>query len=203
VNRQEAAEALALLRKVVGQARDDTTLQNWGVIWMLHAVTNGAGFALTSVLMWQGYETPWPYALLWSAILPVNILSIFFLKSRTAGARTFIETQIWVIWLTFIATVILTGLLNHVSGFRVFTLGPILAVLSAFAFSMMGGVMGRRWFWVAGLFALGSVSMAAWPRWQFIILAGLWSGCQFTAGILLHTAKLRRVRSEPEHPRLV
>ena len=36
MDREQAVEALQLLRRVVGQARDDTTLQNWGVIWMVH-----------------------------------------------------------------------------------------------------------------------------------------------------------------------
>ena len=44
MDRAQAVEALELLRRVVGQARDDTTLQNWGVIWMLHGFTNGLGF---------------------------------------------------------------------------------------------------------------------------------------------------------------
>ena len=44
MNREEATQALELLRSVVSQARDDTALQNWGVIWIVHAVTNGAAF---------------------------------------------------------------------------------------------------------------------------------------------------------------
>jgi hypothetical protein len=58
MNRQEAVEALELLRKVVSQARDDTKLQNWGVIWMVHGVTNGAAFLATNFLMWKGTVTP-------------------------------------------------------------------------------------------------------------------------------------------------
>ena len=86
MDRAQAVEALELLRRVVGQARDDTTLQNWGVIWMLHGFTNGLGFVGTNILMWRGYETPWPYVMLWGVILPVNMGSIFLLKSR-AGRR--------------------------------------------------------------------------------------------------------------------
>ena len=193
MNRQEALEALALLRKVVSQARDDTTLQNWGVIWMVHGVTNAAAFLATNFLMRQGHLSPWPYVTLWSAVLVFNIPSIFLLKSRTAGARTFVENMIWLIWLTFIATVALTGLSNHLSGFKVFTLGPVVGILSVFSFSMMGGLMGKKWFVVAGVFALASLAMALYPAWQFVILGLVWGSCQFTAGLMMHRARRRRV----------
>src|SRR4051812_32988258 len=98
MEREEAIEALALLRRVVSQARDDTALQNWGAIWLLHAATNFCGFFATNLLLRAGHETPWPYAALWSAILTVNLGSIFLLKSSAAGVRSFIESQIWVIW---------------------------------------------------------------------------------------------------------
>src|SRR5215831_18837437 len=98
MDRKEAVEALELLRRVVGPARDDTTLQNWGEIWMVHAVTNGAGFILTNVLVWRVYESLWPYAGLWTVVLTVNMSSIFLLKAQPAGAWTFFEIMIWLIW---------------------------------------------------------------------------------------------------------
>ena len=50
MDREEATRALELLRQVVTQARDDTALQNWGRIWMIHAFTNGGGFVATNLL---------------------------------------------------------------------------------------------------------------------------------------------------------
>ncbi len=193
MDRDQAVEALQLLRRVVGQARDDTTLQNWGAIWMLHAFTNGLGFVATNVLLWRGYETPWAYAGLWAVILPINIGTIFLLKSHPAGAWTFFESMIWLIWMTFIGAVILTGLVNHLAGFRVMQLGPIIAVLSASAFSMMGGMMGRKWFLGAALFGLTAMAMAAFPRWQFVILGVTWAVVQFIAGAILHAQRKRRL----------
>jgi hypothetical protein len=193
MNRQEAVEALELLRKVVSQARDDTTLQNWGVIWMVHGVVNAGAFTATNFLMWRGYESPWPYVALWSAVLLFNIPSIFLLKSRTAGARTFVENMIWLIWTTFIGTVALTGLANHLSGFKVFTLGPVIGILSTFGFSMMGGLMGKKWFLLAAVFALASLVMAVLPDWQFVILGSVWGISQFAAGFLMDRARRRRL----------
>ena len=193
MNRDEAADALLLLRKVVGRARDDTTLQNWGVIWMLHSVTNSGGFTGTQLLLWEGVTARWVYATFWSVILTINIGSIFLLKSKTAGARTFIETQIWTIWLSFVAGVTLTGLVNWLGGFEIFALGPVIAILSAIAFAMMGGVMGRGWFGVAALFAVLAPVMALLPHWQFILLGAMWGVCQLVGGMHMHRQKRRRL----------
>ncbi len=204
MDREEATQALELLRRVVSQARDDTTLQNWGVIWMFHGVTNAVGFIATNLLMWRGHVEPWPYVVMWGGILTVNIVSIFLLKSNSAGARTFIENQIWLIWLSFIVAVVLTALVNHLSGFKVFTLGPIVGVLSAFGFAMMGGVMGKRWFWGTVIFGVAAIAMALAPGWQFIILGATWGVLQVGAGVFLHRAKLHRLAAgAAPAPRLV
>ena len=193
MDREQAVEALELLRRVVGQARDDTTLQNWGVIWMLHGFTNGLGFIGTNILMWRGYESPWPYVMLWAVILPVNMASIFLLKSHEAGAWTFFESMIWLIWTTFIGAALLASVANYLLGFRIERLGLVVAVLSVYGFSMMGGMMGKRWFLGAGLFAAGAVAMGAFPSWQFIILGITWAVVQFVAGATLHAQRKRRL----------
>jgi hypothetical protein len=193
MEREQAVEALELLRRVVGQARDDTTLQNWGVIWMIHAVTNGLGFLATNILVWRGYQSLWPYVLLWAILLPINIGSVFFLKAHPAGAWTFFESMIWLIWTSFIGAVVLTALAGLISGFQIMELGTAVAVLSAFAFAMMGGMMGRRWFLATGLFILAALLAAAFPNWQFVIVGATWAIVQFIAGAVLHRERKRRL----------
>jgi hypothetical protein len=198
MDREQAVEALALLRRVVGQARDDTTLQNWGVIWMLHGFTNGVGFVGTNILMWRGHESPWPYVMLWAVILPVNMASIFLLKSNQAGAWTFFESMIWLIWTTFTGVALVATVANYLAGFRIDQLGLIVAVLSAYAFSMMGGMMGKKWFLGAGVFAAAALAMGVFPRWQFVILGVAWAIVQFVAGTVLHRQRKRRLAAGAE-----
>jgi hypothetical protein len=204
MNREEATRALEVLRAVVSQARDDTALQNWGVIWILHGITNGAGFIATNYLFLRGIEEPWPYAAMWGVILTVNIGSIFLLKKRRAGARSFVETQIWSIWLTFIGAVILLSILNHVMGLRAFYLGPVIGVLAAAAFSMMGALMGRRWYFATAVFSLAAICMAILPRVQFLVLGIVWGIAQTAAGIRLQRERQAKLaRGEADGPRLV
>lgn len=204
MDREEATRALEVLRKVVTQARDDTALQNWGVIWMLHAITNGAGFVTTNVLIWEGYLEPPIYVALWGGILSFNLVSIFVLKKRRAGARSFVETQLWAIWTTFIGAVSLIAVLNHVMALRTFFLGPVIGVLAATCFSFMGSVMGTRWYIATAVFAAAAIAMGLLPDAQFVILGVVWGAMQFLGGAMLHRERRRQVAAGADRgPRLV
>jgi hypothetical protein len=204
MNREEANQALDLIRRVVAQARDDSALQNWGIIWMLHAFTNGGGFAATHWLWTQGHRTPGPYALLWAVVLTFNIVSIFVLKrGQTAGARSFIERQIWAIWTTFIAGMVLVALINWLLGLDRLFLPAVACVLFGTAFSMMGALMGRIWFAVAAAFALAALGITQVPDHAFNILSAVWFVTQFGGGFALHRARVRRLAAGGTGARLV
>jgi hypothetical protein len=202
MERNEAQEALALLRKVVDRARDDSALQNWGMIWMLHAVTNGGGFIATSVMLSRG-RSDWPsYAVLWTCIVAVDFLTALALRRR-AGSRSFIDRAIWATWTAFIGAVVLLAILNQMLGLAVGFLAPVVALMASMGFCTMGAVISRGWYLPAALFAAASVVMAlpdARP-YRFLILGILWGSCQFAAGVVLERAKRRALKAQ--QPRLV
>ncbi len=193
MDRAEATKALDLLRKVVNQTRDDSALQNWGIIWIVHGVSNGLGFIATDVMRWSGVEQIWPYPALWTGIVTFNIVSIFVLKGRRPGVRSFVEQQIWAIWLTFIAAVILCGLVNHLLGLELFLLGPAISILAAVAMSSMGALIGARYFVPAIVFAVNAIVMAIVPDYQFLLLGCVWVAVQTTGGLQLHREKKKQL----------
>jgi hypothetical protein len=204
MNREEAAEALQLIRRVVTQARDDSALQNWGLIWILHAFTNGGGFLGTHWLYLQGHRGPGPYALLWGGIIPLNLISIFFLQRReAAGVRSFIERQVWSIWTTCMAGLMLVALANWVMGLEVLFAPAAGCVLIAMAFSVMGALMGRGWYVAAAVYALAALAVARVPEVGFAVLGGLWFVTQLTGGLLLLRARRRRLAAGSPQARLV
>lgn len=204
MNREEANQALDLIRRVVTQARDDSALQNWGVIWMLHAFTNAAGFMATNRLWTAGHRAPGPYALLWAGILSFNIVSIFVLKrGQSAGVRSFIERQIWAIWTTFIAGMVLVAVINWLLGLDRLFLPAVACVLFGTAFSMMGALMGRVWYGVAVAFALAALGMTQVPDHAFDLLGAVWFATQFGGGFALHRARRRRLAAGGAGARLV
>jgi hypothetical protein len=204
MNREEAAEALQLIRRVVTQARDDSALQNWGVIWVIHAFTNGAGFLGTHALFMQGHRAPGPFVVLWGAIIPVNLLSIFWLQRReTAGVRSFIERQVWSIWTTCMAGLALMALVNWVMGLEVLFMPPVGCVLIAMSFSVMGALMGRGWYAAAVVYVLAALGLARVPHLGFAVLGGLWFVTQLTGGLVLLRARRQRLAAGGVQARLV
>ncbi|MBU8894638.1 hypothetical protein DRW03_08960 [Corallococcus sp. H22C18031201] len=204
MNREEATQALELLRRVVTQARDDTALQNWGLIWMVHAFLNGGGFLATDALWARGLREPGPYMLLWGVLLGCNFASIFFMKrGQTAGVRSFIERQIWAIWTSFIGCMVLVAVLNLLLGLDRLFFPSVACVLFAMAFCGMGALMGRGWYAMAALFGLVSLGMTRVPEHAFGVLGGLWFLVQFCSGLALHRARIRRIAAEGLGPRLV
>ncbi|MCY1047550.1 hypothetical protein OV208_39995 [Corallococcus sp. bb12-1] len=204
MNRTEATQALELMRRVVAQARDDTALQNWGAIWMIHAFTNGGGFLATDWLWEAGHRGPGPFVLLWGVLLFLNFASIFVMKrGQTAGVRSFIERQIWAIWTTFIGGLVLVALLNLLLGLDRLFVPAVACVLFAMSFASMGALMGRVWYGMALLFALVALAMARMEHHAFGVLGGLWFVVQFGSGMALHRARSRRLAGGGTEPRLV
>ena len=204
MERNEAAEALALLRTVVDRARDDSALQNWGIIWMLHGITNGGGFIATNLMLWEQIQNWRPYAVMWSCIVTLNIGIILLLRKK-AGTRSFVDHAIWAIWTTFIGAVILLAVINQMLGLTVGFLAPVVAIMASMGFCTMAAVISRGWYFPAALFATAGMvmSLPGVRHYQFIILGVLWCGCQVASGVVLERAKRRALSERDAPPRLV
>jgi hypothetical protein len=189
MDREEAAGTLELLRKVVARARDDTAAENWGVIWVVHAVSNGAGFFGTHLLLGSGHVTPGPYVLLWAVVLGFNFLTLARFRRRNASSGSFIEKQIWSIWTTFIVAMSLTAIANYLLGLTVLFMPEVTCVLVAVAFSTMGSMMGAGWYAPALVWGLMALVLARVPGDAFALLGALWLVTQGAGGILLERAR--------------
>ena len=185
-----------MIRTVISRTRDDTVLENWGLVWILHGITNCIAFSGTNVLYLRGTTSVPTYFAFWSVILVVNLALIFFIRKPTGGVITFVEKQIWSTWMTFVAASVLVAIVNHLLGQPAFYLGPILAVLSAVAFASMGALMSRIFYWFAGLHAATAIGMSALPRYQFFLLGIAWALSLILPGQRLHRDRLARIRGE-------
>lgn len=204
MNRDEAIEALELLRSVVRRARDDTAVQNWGRIWMLHGISNGCGFVATDWLLWRGHATPMPFVLLWVPILAFNLATVPLLKRRRSGVPSFVEKQIWTIWTSFVVAVVVMAYLNYFMGLETLFVGPAIAVLAAVAFSSLASIVGPVWYGAAAVFVAVAVLMSLLPNVQFVILGVVWAATKVSAGFVLERAKRRRLaRTEAAAPEVV
>ena len=192
MEREEAAVALALLRRVVAQARDDTAVQNFGVIWMCSAFSNGGGFAATHVLLSRGHLQPAPYVAVWAVVFLLNGAFILAFKKKGHAAPSFIERQMWAIWNTCVVALALSAVINYLMGISTMLFMPAVAsLITAMTFATMGALMGKWWYLAAGVWAAMALVMGIVPGLQFALFAVLWWLTQGTSGYLLHRAKLR------------
>jgi hypothetical protein len=195
MDREEAVGALEVLRKLASKTRDDTALQNWGLIWLCSAFTNGAGFMGTHVLLSRpsGALEPWPFVALWAVVFVFNGAFIVLLKGKSeAKGRSFIDRQTFAVWNTFVGAMVLTAVVNYLLGVRVMLFMPAVAcIVAAMTFSTMGSIMGRVWYVPAAIWAAMAIVLALLPKAQFAIFSVLWALTQGTGGALLHRQKLR------------
>lgn len=195
MDREQATDALLVLRKLAAKTRDDTALQNWGLIWLCSSVSNGAGFFGTHLLFARGDDQPLPYMILWAVVFAINGVFILLFKGKSAGARSFIDRQTFAIWNTFVAAMALVAVVNYLLGVRTMLFMPAVAcIVAAMTFSVMGSIMGRAWYVPAAIWAAMSIVLALRPGEQFAIFAVLWTLTQGTGGALLHRAKMRIAR---------
>jgi hypothetical protein len=193
MDREEAAGTLELLRKVVAKARDDTAAENWGVIWVVHGVSNAAGFLGTHWLLHTGHLTPGPYMLLWAAVLGFNFGTMGRFRRKNESSGSFIEKQIWSIWTTFIVAMSLTAVTNYLVGLSVIFMPEMTCVLVAVSFSTMGSMMGGWWYVPALVWAAMALVIALVPRDAFALLGALWLVTQGGGGIFLERARRRKL----------
>jgi hypothetical protein len=194
MDREEAARALELLRKVTAKARDDTALENWGLIWVFSAFSNGAGFAGTQALFSRGESTPWPFAGLWALVLTVNGLIIAKLRRKNASSGSFIERQIWSLWTIFVVALILLAILNYILGLRPLFMAPVACLMAAMIFAAMAPIMGKVWYIPTALWATLAVAVALVPSYPFALIAVAWFFTQGTAGVLLDRRRRQRLQ---------
>ena len=85
VDKQQAEEALSIIRDVIANTREDLVAHNWGAIWLVHAFTNAAAFASIGWFV-ERRQLPLVWYLVPMAIVAaVNLLFIAAWWSGTAA----------------------------------------------------------------------------------------------------------------------
>ena len=157
-------------------------LENWGLLWMGHAVVILALCVVTDVLAWQGVISRWPYILLWAGGLAVWAPIFWALRNRT-GPVTAVERQIAHVWG---GSMIASSLLFSVEQFLelpVLTLSPVLALFAGIVFFAKAGILSGVFYIQAAVLFATSLVMCVLPAWQHVIFGLVSGGCFFVPGL--------------------
>jgi serine/threonine-protein kinase len=165
-------------------------LENWGLLWMWHAVVLVVLCFVTNWLEWQQIASPWPYLGLWTVGLGTWV-AIFWALRRRAGPVTFVERQVAHIWAASVAASTLLYVVEILLRLPVLTLSPVLAITSGMVFLIKAGILTGTFYFQAAALFLTAIPMAIWPKYG-LLLFGLVSGvCFFVPGWQYHVRRLR------------
>jgi serine/threonine-protein kinase len=151
-----------ILARVFRETHHAAVLQNWGLLWMWHAVVLLAICLVTNWLFvqrweWPVMQSPAPYLLLWGGALAVWAPTFWSLRHR-AGPVTAVERQIAHVWGASITAVMLLFVVEHLLELPVLTLSPVLGVVSGMVFTVKAGILaGTFYFHALALYATSLV----------------------------------------------
>jgi len=161
-------------------------LENWGILWMWHAVvllvlclvTNGLSISRAT---WPAMNTPWPYLALWGGGLAIWAPTFWSLRRR-AGPVTAVERYVAHAWGASIVAVILLFVIEFLLDMPVLALSPILGLISGMVFVVKAGILtGTFYIHAAAMFAMALVmAVAQHSQWPYgISLYGVAAAASF------------------------
>lgn len=195
MDKEQAEKALAIIRGVIDNTRDDLIARNWGVIWMTHSFINLAGAFLGAYIQRQGWPV-YAYAAPLLLVTFLNVVTVLALVGRDQGVRSYVEWQLWAIWIAFLVFTLFVLAVLHLTGAKGELFAPLFAANCGIAFAMMGVVFYRRFFLAAAMFLAAMVAAAALPHYQWWIVGGAWWLAIFVPGYSAHREKRQRERNE-------
>jgi hypothetical protein len=195
MDKDQAEKSLAIIRSVIENTRDDLIERNWGVIWMAHSFINFAAAACGAWIDSRNLPVFW-YAVPLLAITVVNILVVLIFMSREQGVRSYVEWQLWGIWITFLVFTCIAIIALHIAEIKPSFFAVIFAMNCGISFSMMGLVFYRRFLVIGGLFFVVCIAAAAWPRIEWWLIGVAWWLATFIPGFTAHREHLRREQHE-------
>lgn len=151
--------------RVFRETHHATVLENWGLLWMWHALVLLVICIVTNVFQlmqptWPVMKTTTPYVLLWGGALAVWA-PIFWRLRHRAGPVTAVERQIAHVWGASVAAVMLLFAVEHLLRLPVLTLSPVLGIISGMVFVVKAGILSGAFYVHAGALFASAVAMAA------------------------------------------
>ncbi len=191
-----------ILSRAFRETHHAGVLENWGLLWMWHALVLLGLSLLTNWFQLQGYTSRWPYMGLWCVGLGIWA-AIFWNLRRRSGPITFVERQIAHVWAGSMCAD--TGLyfVEWMLHLPVLELSPVLGLISGMVFLVKAGILSGMFYFQAVALFLTAIPMAVFPMLSreygipdlSLTLFGIVSGlCFFLPGLKYYRQRLRNPR---------
>lgn len=167
-------------------------LENWGMLWMWHALVLLIASMLTWFLEYNAVDRRSVYVLVWTVGLGAWA-SVFWSMRQRMGPVTFIERQVAHVWG---ASMIAIGSLFPLEWWLdmpVLSLSPMLGVISAMVFIIKAGMFSGLFYTQAAALLAVSVVMAMYPEFAHFWFGLVAGACFFVPGYKYARRRRRRI----------
>jgi serine/threonine protein kinase len=142
-------------------------LENWGLLWMLHAAVLLVLCLVTNGFQLGGVTARWPYVALWTVGLG-TWAAIFWNLRRRSGPITFVERQIAHVWAGSMIVDTFMYAIEYLLHMPVLTLSPMLGPVSGAVFLMKAAMLSGVFYIHAAILCLTGLVMA-WLQQQTVV----------------------------------
>lgn len=149
-----------IISRLFRETHNATLLENWGLLWMLHAAVLVILTAMTNIFQFNGVTSRLPYMGLWIAGLAIWG-GIFWKLRERSGPITFVERQIAHVWGGSVIVSSLLYAVESIMGLPVLSLSPALALVSGMVFLIKGGILTGS-FYIQAAFLFATAIVMAW-----------------------------------------
>ncbi len=170
-------------------------LENWGILWMCHALMIFLQCVLTTALAWNGVTNPWVFLGLWGGGL-VAWSFIFWNLRKRAGPVLFIERQVAHVWAGAVSATISVFVLEMLLDMHVLSLAPMLAVIAGMTFAVKAGMLSGTFYLSSAAMFLTCVPMAVYPDYGILLFGSMTAVCFFVPGLKYYRQRQRARRVE-------
>ena len=138
-----------------------------------HLATCGASYYLVEVARVQAPHR-WVYVLLWFVQTVIALTTFRLVRGRSGDEDSPLQGLVGRVWVVFLLLCVNVAMLNAALGLPVFTLLPVLATLSSFAFLMLAALVSRRFAAAALVMWVTGMLMARFPAYGFLLYGSGW-----------------------------
>jgi serine/threonine-protein kinase len=171
----------AIIAKWFRETHHVNVLENWGLLWMWHAVVLLALCLLTNFMHYHNVTSPESYLALWGGGLAVWA-PIFWALRRRAGPVTFVERQVAHIWGGSVIASVGLFAIEWMLELPVLTLSPVLGLINGMVFTVKAGILSGEFYIQAIVLFATAAAMAILQRFDIdlgITLFGVISALAF------------------------
>jgi serine/threonine-protein kinase len=197
VRRTRLVDLGGFFSRMFRETHHAVVLENWGLLWMCHALKIFLQCVVTTAMAWNGVENPLWYLGLWGGGL-IAWGFIFWNLRKQAGPVLFIERQVAHVWAAAILATIGVFVLEMLLRVHVLQLAPMLAIIAGMTFVAKAGMLSGQLYLAAVAEFVTFLFMALFPDYGILLFGTVTAICFLVPGYKYHLQRLQSLARQHE-----